>query len=110
MYSDQDKPESRKMIDILEPYMYLPFAKGYMPREKKERMVREFHPDRWREPKTKEEKHPKCIDEPRPGANHVICAICREQFKDYIEHIFSSKHSRGVINNAQIFGEIDKVI
>ena len=60
--------------------------------------------------KSKEEKHPKCIEEPRPGANHVICAICREQFKDYLEHIFSSRHSRGVVNNTQIFGEIDKVI
>jgi hypothetical protein len=49
--------------------------------------------------KTKDEKHPKCIEEPRPGANHVICAICREQFKDYIEHIFSLKHKRGVVNN-----------
>jgi hypothetical protein len=49
--------------------------------------------------KTKDEKHPKCIEEPRPGANHVICAICREQFKDYIEHIFSQKHKRGVVNN-----------
>ena len=28
--------------------------------------------------KTKDEKHPKCIEEPKPGANHVICAICRE--------------------------------
>jgi len=28
--------------------------------------------------KDKKEKHPKCIDEPKPGANHVICAICRE--------------------------------
>lgn len=28
--------------------------------------------------KGKEDKHPRCIDEPRPGANHVICAICRE--------------------------------
>jgi hypothetical protein len=26
----------------------------------------------------KDEKHPKCIEEPKPGANHVICAICRE--------------------------------
>ena len=60
--------------------------------------------------KTKEEKHPKCIEEPKPGANHVICAICREQFKDYIEHIFSQKHKRGVSNNLQIFNEIDKVI
>ena len=40
----------------------------------------------------------------------MICAICREQFKDYIEHIFSPKHSRGVLNNHQIFNEIDKVI
>lgn len=28
--------------------------------------------------KSKDEKHPNCIEEPRPGANHVICAICRE--------------------------------
>jgi hypothetical protein len=60
--------------------------------------------------KNKDEKHPNCIEEPKPGANHVICAICREQFKDYIEHIFSMKHSRGVVNNSQIFSEIDKAI
>ena len=60
--------------------------------------------------KNKEEKHPKCIEEPKPGANHVICAICREQFKDYMEHIFSNKHSKGVINNNSIFSEIDIVI
>ena len=60
--------------------------------------------------KGKMEKHPQCIEEPRPGANHVICAICREQFKDYLEHIFSAKHSRGVHNNMSIFGEIDKLI
>lgn len=49
--------------------------------------------------KTKIEKHPNLIDEPKPGQNHVICAICREQFKDYIDHIFSKKHSRGVLSN-----------
>lgn len=31
-----------------------------------------------RRKKTKDEKHPVCIEEPKPGANHVICAICRE--------------------------------
>jgi len=24
------------------------------------------------------EKHPKYIEEPRPGPNHVVCAVCRE--------------------------------
>ena len=28
--------------------------------------------------KTQEEKHPKVIEEPRPGANHLFCAICKE--------------------------------
>jgi hypothetical protein len=45
---------------------------------------------------TFEEKNPKSIEEPKPGANHVICAVCREQFKDYYEHVFSSRHRRGV--------------
>ena len=31
-----------------------------------------------RRKKTKIEKHGDCISEPKPGANHVICAICRE--------------------------------
>ena len=60
--------------------------------------------------KGKDDKHPKCIEEPRPGANHVICAICREQFRDYIDHIFSDKHKRGVQNNHVYFNDIDKLI
>lgn len=28
--------------------------------------------------RTKDEKHPAIITEPKPGANHIICAICRE--------------------------------
>jgi cell division septum initiation protein DivIVA len=63
-----------------------------------------------RRKKTKEEKHPQVIEEPRPGANHVICAICREQFKDYLEHIFSARHQRGVKQNQQIFSQIDALI
>jgi hypothetical protein len=45
---------------------------------------------------TPEEKDLKFIEEPKPGPSHVICAVCREQFKDYYEHIFSAKHRRGV--------------
>ena len=40
----------------------------------------------------------------------MICAICREQFKDYMEHIFSVKHKRGVQTWNSIFNEIDKVV
>ena len=57
-----------------------------------------------------EEKDLKFIEEPRPGASHVICAVCREQFKDYYEHIFSQKHRRGVSGWSQIFNEIDRTI
>lgn len=59
---------------------------------------------------TLEEKNPKVIEEPKPGPNHVICAVCREQFKDYYEHIFSSRHRRGVTGWSNIFLEIDKAV
>ena len=61
--------------------------------------------------KTKEQKHPKVIEEPRPGPNHLICALCREQFKDYLEHVQSTKHREvGVVNNIGMFKMIDEVI
>jgi hypothetical protein len=56
------------------------------------------------------EKNPKYIEEPKPGANHVICAVCREQFKDYYEHIFSARHRRGVSTWSNIFLEIDTAV
>ncbi len=40
----------------------------------------------------------------------MICAICREQFKSYIDHIFSARHLQGVNTNIKIFIEIDEVI
>ena len=63
-----------------------------------------------RRKKTKKENHPECVAEPRPGPNHVICAICREQFKDYLEHIGSERHKVGVRTNMHIYGSIDRVI
>lgn len=56
------------------------------------------------------EKHPKYIEEPRPGPNHVVCAVCREQFRDYVDHIFSSRHKKGVRDQKHIYSEIDKQI
>jgi len=58
---------------------------------------------------TIEEKNP-IIEEPKPGSTHVICAVCREQFKDYYEHVFSARHRRGVSSWSSIFLEIDKTI
>ena len=63
-----------------------------------------------RRKKTKKEKHPEVVAEPRPGPNHVICAICREQFKDYLEHIAGERHKVGVRTNMHIYGSIDRVI
>jgi hypothetical protein len=40
----------------------------------------------------------------------VICAVCREQFTDYYEHIFSCRHKKGVANNQAIFNQIDSII
>ena len=61
--------------------------------------------------KSKQDKHPDLIEEPRPGANHVICAICREQFKDYLEHIFCSRHRQAVTQNHKaIYDQIDGLI
>ncbi|CDW71874.1 UNKNOWN [Stylonychia lemnae] len=61
--------------------------------------------------KTKEEKE-QPIEEPRPGANHLFCAVCKEGFKDYYQHIFSSNHRQNGRNgqNLQIYQEIDKTI
>lgn len=59
---------------------------------------------------TAQEKRPKYIEEPRPGAQHIVCAVCREQFKDYYEHIFSGRHRRAVGQWSSIFLEIDKAI
>ena len=53
MYSDENKNyQSASFV----PYSYLPFALSEMSQSKKERMVKKFHPDRWEEPTTKEEK------------------------------------------------------
>lgn len=62
--------------------------------------------------KTLEEKNPLVIEEPRPGANHLFCAICKETFKDYLPHVFSNAHRTNVRTgqNAQIYLEIDKTI
>jgi hypothetical protein len=46
--------------------------------------------------KTNEEKNPKIIEEPKPGPNHLFCAICKEQFKEYIQHVFSDAHKKAV--------------
>ena len=46
--------------------------------------------------KTAEEKNPAVIEEPRPGPNHLFCAICKETFKDYMHHVFSSGHRNNV--------------
>lgn len=53
--------------------------------------------------KPKNERNPHFIEEPKPGANHVICAVCREQFRDYHEHIFSQRHKKGVQTVSHIF-------
>ena len=58
---------------------------------------------------TPAEKRPEFIEEPRPGPSHVICAVCREQFADYYQHIFSPRHKRGVSGNHSIFSQIDEV-
>ena len=64
-----------------------------------------------RQKKTKEEKHPVVITEPKPGINHLICALCREQFKDYLVHIKNPRHRDvGVATNLSIFVQIDDII
>ena len=61
--------------------------------------------------KTKEQKHPDVIPEPKPGSTHLICALCREQFKDYMQHITSESHrNKGVARNSDIFTQIDEVL
>ena len=53
---------------------------------------------------------PPYIEEPKPGPSHVICAVCREQFADYYQHIFSTRHKRGVIANNSLFSQIDRAV
>ena len=53
---------------------------------------------------------PEPIMVPLPPSNHVICAICREQFTDYYEHITSEKHRRGVESKQAIYDKIDDLI
>ena len=61
--------------------------------------------------KTKEIKHPVAIEEPKPGPNHLICALCREQFKDYLVHVTSDLHrNKGVMRNMEIFFQIDELL
>jgi DBF zinc finger len=62
--------------------------------------------------KTPEEKNPEVIEEPKPGPTHLFCAICKEQFKDYITHIFSMNHRTMVRTgqNLQIYQDIDKAL
>lgn len=57
-----------------------------------------------------EERNPAFIEEPKPGPTHLICAICREQFTDYHQHIFSARHKRGVESNIQTYKQVDSVI
>jgi len=56
------------------------------------------------------ERRPLTIEEPKPGPSHVICAVCREQFNDYYQHIFSQRHKRGVLTNNSLFSQIDTTI
>ena len=62
--------------------------------------------------KSPEEKNPECIEEPKPGPNHLYCAVCKEQFKEYYAHIFSQTHKNNVKTgrNNDIFTEIDITI
>ena len=52
MYSN----DSPRKVDVLLPYANLPFVKSDLSRKQKEDMVAKFHPDRWREPQSKEER------------------------------------------------------
>jgi len=65
-----------------------------------------------KKPKTFEEKNPKVIEEPKPGPNHLYCAVCKNQFKDFYTHIFSNEHAKCVNDhrNLDIFKEIDLAI
>ena len=58
------------------------------------------------------QKRPQNIEEPRPAATHVKCAICCIQFVDYYQHIFSEQHKKAVAaeQNAKLFDLIDEVI
>eukprot|EP00347_Sterkiella_histriomuscorum_P012677 403367650 len=64
-----------------------------------------------RKKKTLEEKN-QAIEEPKPGANHLFCAICREGFKDYLQHVFSRQHKDSLNkgDNNWLFREIDIAI
>lgn len=53
---------------------------------------------------------PSIIEEPIPGKNHVICAVCREKFEDYLAHIRSNEHKMRVQNAPGIYNSIDEVI
>ena len=58
--------------------------------------------------KSKEIKHPTIIPEPKPGPQHLICAVCRTQFTDYLSHVGSDEHRKtGQARNSAIFRHID---
>ncbi|CDW89028.1 UNKNOWN [Stylonychia lemnae] len=61
---------------------------------------------------TPKERNPKQIEEPMPGLNHTYCNICKEQFRNYLEHINSTNHRSSVRtgSNAVFFQEIDKAL
>lgn len=44
----------------------------------------------------KDQRNPPFIEEPYPGENHLFCAICREAFTVYLDHVFSSAHREKV--------------
>ena len=65
--------------------------------------------DKLLESKRKKDPPPP-IPVPTPPPNHVICAVCREQFTNYLDHITSDRHKQGVKTRAPIFAQIDSLI
>jgi hypothetical protein len=57
----------------------------------------------------KKQPKPSIIEIPKPGKNHVVCSVCRKQFRDYYEHVQSIKHVQSLKNYQFIYNEIDSI-
>lgn len=62
---------------------------------------------KWIKYQSKKKPLPTVIPEPVPVAEHVVCAVCKERFEDYHEHINGRVHQIKTKMQEKLYKEID---